>query len=114
MPSAFLATDLYDVLRGTTTNEYGDEGDLDVPVGLPLQGCVTDASRRDWDRATGTPRTVRWYTGRFRPGSDIQAGDRLRSRTTGTVYQLDSDAELPPVAGNVDVIVDLMRVTKAG
>jgi hypothetical protein len=114
MVSVFLATHLVDILRGTRTDEYGDDADHDVVVYSGVPCSITDAARRNWDRATGLPRTVRWYVGRFRPGTDLRAGDRVRDRRTGIVYQVDSLAELAPVGGSVDVICDMERVTKTG
>ncbi|ONH62416.1 hypothetical protein CcI49_03280 [Frankia sp. CcI49] len=112
--SAFAATHLVDVLRGEVPDAYGDAADADVLVYRALPAVITETSRTTWDRASGTPRTVRRVRGRFRAGVSLSSGDRIRDVASGTRYVVVDVVTSTDLVHVADVVCDLRRMTSAG
>jgi hypothetical protein len=55
-----IATTTITVLRGTTTDAYGDEADVDTPRYTGIPAALTEQSRRVTTRDDPTPRIVRY------------------------------------------------------
>ena len=104
-----LATTTVDVLRGTDTDAYNDPVDTDTPVLTDVPASIIEQSRVVLDQASGTPRVVRFVTGRVAHGTDVQADDRLRDRS-GQIYEVDAVARPQNPVLAQDVRLDLKHV----
>lgn len=108
----FLATTVADVLRGSTTDVYGDEvpsGDA-VHSGVPVS--ILERSRITRDPATGEARTMRYVVGRAVAGLDIRESDRVHDRRTGEVYAVLSLRTRGSIVGHADLEMELVRTTQ--
>lgn len=106
-----VATTTVTVLRGTATDEFGDEVDLDTVLYMGLPFSLIEQSRRVFDPVSGTPRIVRVAYGRTNSGTPLQTADRLRDERTGSVYVIHAVTQHAGVGGTPDLRVDLERVT---
>jgi hypothetical protein len=67
-----IATTRLTVLRGTTTDAYGDEADTDTPhVHTGIPASLTEQARRVTTRDDPTPRIVRYAVARVTAGTDV-------------------------------------------
>lgn len=106
-----IATTRVTVLRGTTTDAYGDEQDLDTPVATGIPCALTEQSRRVTTRDDPTPRIIRTTIARVPAGTDVQDQDRLRDERTGVTYIVDSPSSMANPTIAVDLRLDLRRTT---
>jgi hypothetical protein len=106
-----IATTRLTVLRGTTTDAYGDEQDTDTPVATGIPASLTEQSRRVTTRDNPTPRIVRYAVARVTAGTNIQDQDRLRDERTGAVYIVDAVSSMANPAAAADIRLDLRRTT---
>ena len=106
-----LASTTVTVLRGTTTDVYGDEQDTDTPVATGIPISLSEQSRRVTTRDDPTPRIVRYAVGRATAGTDIRDQDRLRDERTGAVYIVDAVSSMTNPAVAADLRLDLRRTT---
>jgi hypothetical protein len=74
-----VANDRVRILRGTTTNGYGDEVDADLVVLGEFPARIVEGSRRVYIPAEGATRIIRTYNAKIGPEVDIRKGDRLES-----------------------------------
>lgn len=81
-----IATSKYSVLRGTTTNEYGDEVDGDTVIDTDIRGSVVQRAKNVYNPDSGRVELITFYTGRFPHGTDIVQGDRIRDERTSKEY----------------------------
>lgn len=107
-----VATTRVDVLRGTSTDEYLDEVDIvDVASGLlNIPMSIIEKTKQVVDPVSGTPRTVRFATGRAEHGTDIRSSDRIRDRSTGQIYAIQSLTTTQSPTHKNDLRLDLVRV----
>jgi len=86
-------TTTVDVLRGTTTNTFGDTVDADTVVpgmtGLPASIIEQRQKVHAPKDSPSQDRIVRVFKGRMANGLDVRKGDRLRD-AAGTVYIIDN------------------------
>lgn len=106
-----LATTSLTVLRGTTTDEYGDEQDTDTPVHTGIPASLTEQTRRVTTRDDPTPRIIRTAIARVPAGTDVTDQDRVRDERTGAVYIVDATSGMTNPAVAVDIRLDLRRTT---
>jgi Mg-chelatase subunit ChlD len=106
-----IATTLLTVLRGTTTDAYGDDQDTDTVVQTSIPASLTEQSRRVTTRDNPTPRIVRYAVARVAAGTDIRDQDRVRDERTGAVYIVDAPSSMANPAMAVDLRLDLRRTT---
>lgn len=90
------------ILRGTTTDEFGDPVESDVPVYTGIPASIREVASNETTMAEGMPRQVRYLVGRLPTGTDIQYEDRLRDEDNGRIYQVDGIDET-----NQSAILDL-------
>ena len=88
-----LASHLISILRGTTTNQWGDEIDATdgaqvIATGVPVALAITSTTAHD--PSTQTIRVVRRITGAIQSDTDVRDNDRLRDDATGAVYVVES------------------------
>ena len=112
--SAFVPTRRVDVLRGTTTDVFGDPADTDTVVAPGVPCSLVEVSRREQEPVSGMWRTVRRFRARFRPGVDVRDGDRLRDARDASTYLVEGVSAPTDLVGAADLLCDLKRVTKAG
>jgi hypothetical protein len=106
-----VATTTLTVLRGTTTDAYGDEQDTDTVVATGVVASLTEQSRRVTTRDDPTPRVVRYAVARVTAGTDITDQDRVRDERTGAVYIVDAVSQMANPAVAADLRLDLRRTT---
>lgn len=106
-----IATTRITVLRGTTTDAFGDEQDTDTPVATDIPCALTEQTRRVTTRDDPTPRIIRYATARVPAGTDIRDEDRVRDQRTGAVYIVDAPSSMTNPALAVDLRLDLRRTT---
>lgn len=106
-----LATTTISVLRGTTTDAYGDEQDTATVVHSGIPAALTEQTRRVTTRDDPTPRIVRYAVGRVTAGTDITDQDRIRDDKTGAVYIVDAVSSMNSPAVAADLRLDLRRTT---
>lgn len=106
-----IATTRLSVLRGTTTNAYGDEQDTDTAVATGIPASLTEQSRRVTTRDDPTPRIISYAIARVAAGTDIRDQDRVRDERTGAVYIVDAPSSMTNPALAVDLRLDLRRTT---
>lgn len=108
-----FATGTYTLLRGNTTDDYGDDQDVATAVSgySSLVGSVVEQSQASRRRVDGTPRDVRRYIGRFAASVPFTADDRLRDNATGDVYVVvEIRKQANPVTGKTHRLI-LTKVT---
>lgn len=105
------ATTTATILRGTTTNGYGDEQDNDTVAASGIPCSIIEQTRFTQDKSTDTPRVVRYVTGRMYHGTDVRAGDRIRNERDSVVYIVDSVTSPEHAAIQPDIRLELRRVT---
>ena len=106
-----VATTTLTVLRGTTTDGYGDEQDTDTPFATGILASLIEQSRRVTTRDDPTPRIVRYAVARVTAGTDIADQDRVRDERTGAVYIVDAVSSMANPAVAADLRLDLRRTT---
>lgn len=108
--SAFIPTTTCAILRGETTDEYGDPKDSDTPVrgGVPIS--LIEREQRVFVAAENRHTIVRYATGRVRPHADIREEDRLRDERTGSIYLVEAVSRPQSPIGRADVRLVLRRV----
>jgi hypothetical protein len=106
-----VATTTLSVLRGTTTDAYGDEQDVDTVVQTGIRAALTEQARRVTTRDDPTPRIVRYAVGRVTAGTDITDQDRVRDERTGAVYIVEAVSSMANPAVAADIRLDLRRTT---
>ena len=106
-----IATTTVSILRGTTTDPYGDERDTDTPVATGIPASLTEQSRRVTTRDDPTPRIVRYAVARVPARTDITDQDRVRDERTGAIYIVDAVSGMTNPAIEVDRRLDLRRTT---
>lgn len=105
-----LASHLVTVLRGTTTNAWGDEIDDDataqvIASGVPVSLSVTNTNTSD--PTTQQIRTVRSISGSIQSDTDVRETDRLRDDATGALFVVESvtDTLGPGFVGDLELVL---------
>ncbi len=105
-----VATTTVAVLRGTTTDDYGDVVDGSTAISTGVPASILEQRRFVATEADPTPRAVITYTGRVSAGTDIRDSDRIRDERTSAVYIVDSAHQVANPAMTNDLRLDLRRV----
>ncbi len=106
-----IATTRVSILRGTTTDVWGDGQDTDTAVYTGIPASLIEQSRRVTTRDDPTPRIVRYAVARVPADTDVTDQDRLRDERTGATYIVDSVSAMTNPAIAVDRRLDLRRTT---
>jgi hypothetical protein len=101
------------VYRGTTTDDLGDETDVDTVIAATVPAHFSEQRRTTQDPATGTPRVIRYPTCRVPASKDwgVQPGDRILDDRTGRRYTVGSSGTNTSIAAAADTRIDLVAVT---
>jgi hypothetical protein len=86
----WLATSTYSILRGKTTDAFGDPKDRDEAVETGVKGSVRLVRAGVTTESEGRAQTISYLVGRLPSGTDIQNGDRLQDEETGETFIVDS------------------------
>lgn len=105
-----VPTGYVEILRGATTDDYGDPVDGDTVVGRVL-ASVLEQRVQPTTGADDRVQQVYTYTGRLPHGTDVQEGDRLRDTASGMIYVIDNISTVNNPVQRNDVRLDLRRAT---
>lgn len=105
-----VATTTVAVLRGTTTDDYGDTVDGSTAVLTGVPASILEQRRVIATESDPQPRAVITYTGRVSAGTDIRDSDRIRDERTSAVYIVDSAHQVANPVHTLDLRLDLRRV----
>jgi len=109
-----LANASVSVLRGTDTDDFGDETDASTAVATGVPAAVVESSKVVLDQATQTPRTVRSLTCVMPSWADVLDTDRLQDQATGRIYIIESVERQPSLGYPGDQVLTLKRDTGDG
>jgi hypothetical protein len=109
--TAFIPTTTVDILRGETTDSYGDAADASTVAASAVPVSIIETQRRVFVPAEGRRTVVRMLTGRARPEVDVQEGDRLRDTTDqSTIYLVEAVSRPQSPVGRADARLELRRI----
>ena len=104
-----LASTTVSILRGTTTNQWGDQVDdpnaSAVATGVPVD--ITVINTNAFDPTSQQIRTIRTISGAIQSDTDIKETDRLRDDATGVVYIVESVTQRmdPGFVGDLELVL---------
>lgn len=99
------------ILRGTTTDTYGDEVDTLTAVQTGVVAWIFEQNRRVYLPAEAAYRIVRTYAGRVGAEVDIRKDDRVKNEQTNAVYLVTDIADSGSAAHRPDIVLQLSRTT---
>ena len=102
------------ILRGTTTDTYGDVTDAATLVGGDIPAAIVESSKVVTDPSSQTPRTIRAITCVMPGWADVLNTDRVQDQSTGYVYAIESVEAQPSLGYPADTVLTLRRLTGAG
>lgn len=85
-----MATTTCSILRGSTTDGYGDEADANTPVYTNVPISIMETNSTVATPEDPTPRVIRQVTARIGSDVDVTDGDRVKDELTGTIYMIDN------------------------
>lgn len=100
------------VLRGSTTNSFGDpvDGTTEVLTGIPAS--MIERSRRTYLPAEGATRVVRSTTCRLTHGTAVLKTDRIKDEQSEAIYNiLDMNDDPGSPVHLPDVVLELSRTS---
>jgi hypothetical protein len=105
-----LANCLVSVLRGTTTDQWGDAVDNGAVAASGIPAFIIVRSRQVFDPSTQTPRTVQTIRGAVGSAVDIRDTDQILDETHDVIYAVESVTQ--PLAAGItpDTELELRRV----
>lgn len=106
------ATCVASILRPTgALTARGDASATYTVIATGVAASITEDSKRTWDQATQTPRTVRVLSALIGSTTDIRKGDRLRDDShAGLLYVVKDVTQERSFAYTPDLELDLGRV----
>jgi hypothetical protein len=109
-----IATTWVTVLRGTSTDLFGDQIDLSSEAGgdtrTRIPASLIEGSRTIKTPNSPTPRIVRYATARLAPGTDITVDDRLRDENTGRIYAVTAVTQPAAIGFTPPLRLDLTLI----
>lgn len=99
------------ILRGATTDSFGDPVDIARPVYTGVTASILEFNKTTTSPVDGTVRHIRRYVGRLPAGTDLRAGDRIKDERDGAIYIFDASTVSRTPAHGSDIKLDLRRVT---
>lgn len=81
-----LATTSVSILRGTSTDDFGDETDTSTVLKSGIPASLTEATRTAMEPVSGTPRIIRTHVCRLPPTTDVTEDDRIKDEKTDEIY----------------------------
>lgn len=108
--TAFIPTCLISILRGESTDTYGDTVDADVVIATDVPASIIESGQDISQPAESRTTKVRIFAGRVRPDVDTREGDRWRNATDLTIYQVEAVSQPASPFGSADLRCDLRRI----
>ena len=109
---AAVANTRVSILRGTTTDAYGDIQDAEVALYTGVPAALVETARTAFDPSTQTPRTVRSITCVIPDGLSVTNSDQILDEPTQQRYAIEEILRPPTLIGApVDIVLTLRRVT---
>lgn len=108
-----LATGRFSVLRGTSSNAWGDDTDGGAVAASGVPMALHSASRGRTSRAEGRLQEVDTFVGWAPYGTDLALEDRIQDEVTGEVYVLTVVTQPRVTFGQPDLRIEARRVTGA-
>lgn len=108
---SFRASTTVSILRGTTTDRFGDEADTDTVIASGVPASILERPATGARPASGRKDTPRGYAMRVWNSVDLRQDDRVRDERTGLVYVVLTLAPSTNIAGLGSTRADLQRVT---
>jgi hypothetical protein len=100
------------IFRGTTSNQFGDQIDDNVPLMTSLPITLIETGKNVQDPSTPTPRTVREIYASVPQWAGVLNTDRLMDESTGDVYMIIAVTTPATIIGApVDTVCQLRRVS---
>src|SRR6185503_1159048 len=103
------------ILRGTTTNGFGDtvDGTAAASASLAsLPASLIEVGRRTYLPAEGATRVVRTHICRLTSGTDVRKDDRIQDEADDAIYQIvDLNANPGSPAHRPDIVIQLSKTT---
>jgi hypothetical protein len=109
-----LANTAATILRGTTTDAYGDVDDAATVAHADVPAAIVESSKVVTDPSSQTPRTIRAITCVMPGWADVLNTDRVQDQGTGYVYAIESVEAQPSLGYPADTVLTLRRLTAAG
>lgn len=106
-----LATTTVTILRGTKTDEIGDEIDTFDVYKTGIIASLIEKNHVTWDRATQQRRTVRVIACTLPSTTDVTSDDRIKDEETGYVYAITDVTQPNAVGITPDLDLELKRIT---
>ncbi len=104
-----LASTTASIVRGTTTDQWGDEIDdpnaAAVATNVPV--CIEVTNTNAYDPTTQQIRTIRTISGAIQSDTDITESDRLRDDATGVIYIVEQVTQRmgPGFVGDLELVL---------
>lgn len=105
------ATTTVSVLRGSTTDAFGDAVAADAVTASGVPASILEQRRRTYVAAENRVQQVLYYIGRVPGDTDIQLQDRVRDEATGDVYRVDSVSRVSSPVQMNDLRLDLRKAS---
>ena len=115
--TAEIANTTVTVLRGTTTDAFGDTIDEALPVATSIPVFLAETGKTVQDPSAATPRTIRQVTAQVPGWAGVLNTDRLLDERTQDIYIVLSVTQPPSLFGRRDdwnQVLSLKRVSAAG
>jgi hypothetical protein len=81
-----LATTTVSILRGTTTDSFGDGADVATVLKSGIAASLIESTRTAVEPVSGTPRIIRTHIARLPATTDITEDDRIKDERTNEIY----------------------------
>jgi hypothetical protein len=108
----FLANTKVAILRGQTTDAFGDPVDSEETVQVDIPASISETRSQTILMSDGRPQQVRFLVGRLPASIEVREGDRIHDQETGFVYIVDAiDLEARSFVMNSGGRLDLRRVS---
>jgi hypothetical protein len=104
-------TTTVDVLRGETTDAYGDTVDSDTVALAAIPASIIERSQKVHAPKSGEDRIIRSFKCRVPNGTGLLKGDRIRDRNTSAVYLIDNVYQQANPFWSQDQTADLSLTT---
>lgn len=112
-----IANTTVTVLRGSTTNAFGDTIPSGTAVLEGVPAFIGETGRKVQDPGSPAPRTIREVAGHVPRWAGVLNTDQLRDDRTGDTYQVLSVTDPPSLFGSPGEwaqVLELKRTTASG
>ncbi|WP_050369931.1 hypothetical protein [Streptomyces acidiscabies] len=106
-----LANTTLSVLRGTTTDEFGDEADNSTVIASGLPASLIEQVRQSYTPENPTPRVVRYSIARVNADTDIRETDRVKDERSNRTYIVQAVSQTGGLGIVNDLRLDLKHTT---